>query len=148
MRHSAIRRLVIALILTVLTSAGCEPQTNTTADRIEPAQIVPIEGTDLNHLILTERAAERLGIETAPVREEHVDGARRTVIPYAAVIYDTGGGTWAYVNTDPLTFVRQAITIDYVDGDTVILIDGPPAGAEVVTVGVSELYGADTGVGK
>jgi len=30
----------------------------------------------------------------------------------------------------------------------VVLTDGPAAGTEVVTVGVPELYGADTGIGK
>jgi hypothetical protein len=30
----------------------------------------------------------------------------------------------------------------------VVLLDGPPVGTEVATVGIAELYGADTGVGK
>jgi hypothetical protein len=30
----------------------------------------------------------------------------------------------------------------------VVLVDGPAAGTKVVTVGVAELYGADTGIGK
>jgi hypothetical protein len=64
------------------------------------------------------------------------------------VIYDLKGGTWVYTSPEPLTFVRQPITVDYIEGDTVVLLDGPPTGTELATVGVAELYGADTGVGK
>jgi hypothetical protein len=70
------------------------------------------------------------------------------VIPYAAVIYDLHGETWTYTSPEPLTFVRQAITVDYIEGDMAVLSDGPAAGTQVATVGVAELYGADTGVGK
>ena len=79
-----------------------------------------------------------------------IPGRRRVagVIPYAAVVYGLKGETWAYTNPAPLTFIRQAITIDYIDGDKVVLGDGPASGTAVVTVGVAELYGTDTGIGK
>ncbi len=98
--------------------------------------------------MLTERAAQRLAIQTVPVREEQVNGASRKVIPYAALIYDLQGKTWTYTSPEALTFVRQAITVDYIEGDMVVLVDGPTAGTAVATVGVPELYGADTGIGK
>ena len=75
-------------------------------------------------------------------------GALRKVIPYSAVIYDLTGDTWVYTSPEPLTFVRQPVTVDYIEGDTAVLVDGPDAGTLVATVGVAELYGADTGVGK
>jgi hypothetical protein len=53
-----------------------------------------------------------------------------------------------YISPAPLTYVREPITVDYIEGDMVVLVDGPAAGTEVVTVGVAELYGADTGIGK
>jgi len=43
-----------------------------TGGRIQPAQVEPIEGSDLKRVVLTERAAERLNIQTVPVREEQV----------------------------------------------------------------------------
>jgi hypothetical protein len=64
------------------------------------------------------------------------------------VVYGLKGETWAYTSPAPLTFVRQLITIDHIDGDDVFLVDGPAAGTAVVTVGVPELYGTDTGIGK
>jgi hypothetical protein len=70
------------------------------------------------------------------------------VAPYAAVLYDARGNTWAYTTPKPLTFVRQAIHIDYIEGDLAVLSDGPPSGTEVVIVGAAELFGAETGIGK
>jgi hypothetical protein len=75
-------------------------------------------------------------------------GALQKVIPYSAVIYDLTGDTWVYTSPEPLTFVRQPISVDYIEGDMAVLVDGPDAGTLVATVGVAELYGADTGVGK
>ena len=74
----------------------------------------------------------------------------RKVIPYEALIYDADGGTWVYVEEDPTTrsFVRYPVTVDFIEGDLVVLTEGPPAGTKVVTVGGQELFGADTGVSK
>ena len=76
-------------------------------------------------------------------------GAPRTVVPYAAVIYDVQGGTWVYTREpDSLAFVRHQIIIDYIEDDLAFLTEGPPVGTEVVTVGGALLYGAETGVSK
>jgi biotin carboxyl carrier protein len=75
-------------------------------------------------------------------------GAQQKVIPYASVIYDLNGDTWAYTNPAPLTFVRGHIAVDYIDGDLAVLSDGPAAGTVVVTAGAAELYGTETGIGK
>ena len=99
-------------------------------------------------MILTEKASERLGIQTVVVLEEDVDGIKRMVVPYAALIYDLQGDTWLYTATAPLTFVRESIIVDYIENDRVVLVSGPSSGTEVVTVGVAELYGAETGVSK
>jgi hypothetical protein len=64
-------------------------------------------------------------------------------MPYAALIYDAEGDTYAYTAPEPLTYVRQEIDIDHFDGDSVVLSDGPPVGTEVVTVGVDEVYGTE-----
>jgi hypothetical protein len=140
--------VMVLLILAALPLAACSQASAVTASKIQPAQVEKIEGTELNRVILTEKAAERLDLQMAPVREEQVDGTQRLVVPYSAVIYDLEGATWAYTSPAPLTFVREPITVDYIEGDMVVLTDGPAAGTEVVTVGVPELYGADTGIGK
>jgi len=75
-------------------------------------------------------------------------GTSQKIVPYAAVIYDVKGATWVYTNPEPLAFVRQSISVDYIKGDLAFLTEGPSAGTNVVTVGGAELYGAETGVSK
>jgi hypothetical protein len=72
----------------------------------------------------------------------------RKLVPYSAVLYDIRGDTWTYVQSAPLTFIRQRVTLDYIGADMAILVDGPPAGSEVVSVGATELFGTEFKVGK
>ena len=76
------------------------------------------------------------------------DEAQRKVVPYASVLYGVHGETWVYTNPEPLVFVRSPITIDYIDGDLAILSEGPEVGTTIVTLGATELFGAETGVSK
>ena len=69
----------------------------------------------------------------------------RKVVPHGAVLYDAQGKTWVYANPEPLVFVRHLISVDYFDGDRVVLSDGPAPGTMVVTVGAAELFGAEHG---
>jgi hypothetical protein len=85
---------------------------------------------------------ERLRLETAPVGGT----AGGLTIPYAAVVYDAEGGTWAFVEVDDRVYQRQAITITSVDGDLVVLSDGPAPGTAVVTVAAAELVGVEAGI--
>jgi hypothetical protein len=75
-------------------------------------------------------------------------GEERVVVPDSAVIYDLQGATWVYVSPEPLVFHRAPVTIDFIQDGLAVLSDGPEVGTAVATVGVAELYGADTGVGK
>jgi len=75
-------------------------------------------------------------------------GTWRIIIPYSAVIYDVNGDAWVYTNPEPLVFIRQSVSIDYIEGDLAFLTEGSSAGTNVVTVGGAELYGAETGVSK
>ncbi len=245
-------RLLVAVVLVIacLQLLACGG-TSATSSKSDPAEVEHIEGTDLSRVILSATAAERLDVQTAPVRDENVvrkrtfggevvpapasevgdgssvwvrlvlsesevnevdmsqpavvfhpgthdDGGEsaftayaveipasdepsgasaelyyvvsgaeaglapgqialvevtlfggpRKVVPYSAVIYDVQGDTWAYTNPEPLVFVRHSITIDYIERDTAVLLDGPPAGTAVVTVGAAELFGVELGVGQ
>jgi|SRR5947199_4224568 len=71
--------------------------------------------------------------------------ATRRVVPTSSVLYDAKGKTWVYINPAPLVFVRHAITVDHIDGDRVVLSDGPAPGTAVVTVGAAELLGTEYG---
>jgi len=137
------RWLILLAVLFALPLAACAPEV-ATEDENKPVSLEPIEGTDLNRITLTEKAAERLGLETAPVISQQVNSAERLVIPYAALLYDPGGQAWVYVNVEPLVFMRQAITVDSIQGDQVILSEGPEAGVNIVTLGATELYGSES----
>ena len=128
----------------VLSACGNNP---TSAEKVEPITLEKIDDTR-NRLILTERAAERLDIQTAPVGETTMDEGTYLVVPYSAIIYDLTGGVWVYVNPAPLTYHREQVSVETIDGESVLLKDGPSVGTMVVTIGVPELYGSDTGVGK
>jgi len=138
MKHKNIS-LLILLILAVLQLSACAPKSER-AEKVNPVKLEPIEGTDFKRVILTEKAAERIDVQTISVRGK--------AVPYAAVIYDTEGNTWVYTNPEPLVFVRQPIVIDRIEGDQALLSQGLDANTPVVTVGVAELYGAETGVSK
>jgi len=137
MKH--IYRLFIALLIMAGLLAACGPK-STSVEKIEPYQLEVIEGSDFQRVILTEKAAQRLDIQTTTVGGN--------VIPYAAVLYGLDGETWAYTNPEPLVFVRQSIVIDHIDGDSVVLSEGLDTGTAVVIIGVAELYGAEVGVKK
>ena len=176
MQHSK-RLMIVALIIAGLQLSACA-QKSDTSSKSAPAKVERIEGTDLKRVILTAKAAERLGIKTVPMGDvpvarqrsvgegvavvptstagaigmpgQRVDGgpSQRQVVPYAAVLYDAKGDTWVFTNPNPLTFVRHPIHIDYIEGDLAVLSDGPASGTAIVVVGAAELFGAETGIGK
>jgi hypothetical protein len=134
--------LFLGVALVALMTGACGSAPAVAANK--PAVTVEvIEGSDVKRIVLSESAAARLGVETAPVGQTQVDGTDRRIVPYAALIYDAKGGSWVYVNT----FVRHSVVVDRITGDQALLREGPDAGAIVATVGVPELWGVETGVG-
>jgi len=137
--------LVVVLVFTSLLISACgQGSEATTTEEDRPVAVEELQGEEPTRETLTEDAAKRLDIQTATVQDAEVGGAKRTVIPYAAIIYDTEGATWVYLNPAPFTFVRHPVTVDDIQGDQAFLSDALPAGSAVVTVGVAELYGAES----
>ena len=124
----------------LLSACGGGAQIPVTGEKVAPSQLEAIEGSELSRVILTEKAAERIGVETV--------AAKGRVVPYSAVIYDTEGNTWIYTNPAPLTYVRAPIVVDFIEGDQAFLSQALESDAPIVTVGVIEIYGAETGVSK
>jgi hypothetical protein len=145
----SIRGTDLIAVATALLLSACGPGSPGKVEKIKPATVEHIDGSAISRVILTEKAAERLDIETVPVREMVVKrtGALRRVVPYGAVLYDAGGATWVYTSPEPRTFVRQQIGVDYIDGEEAVLSDGPSSGTLVVTVGASELFGTEFEIG-
>ena len=138
------------MILIALPLSGCR-QDAAASPKQSPATLEESGQPGIKRVRLTERAAERLGIEMAEVREEAVtiadNSVQRKVIPYGAIIYDTKGQTWTFTNPEPLVFIRHSVTVERISGDKVILTEGPPVGTTVVTVGSAELMGAESKYG-
>lgn len=138
MKHVT-RSMLVLLVVAGLLLPACGPSTSTT-QFVPPSKLEPIEGSELQRVILTEKAAERIGLETVT--------ASGMEVPYAAVLYDIEGNTWIYTMPEPLTFVREPIVIDRIEGNKVILTESLSSEFNVVTVGVAEIYGTETGVSK
>jgi hypothetical protein len=139
--------ILVTLLLVVLPLGACtRAQEDNAGGGEEPATVEPVAGTNLSRIVLTARAAERIGIETATVQNGMGAQAQLSVLPYSALVYDTDGRTWAYTSTDELTFLRAPLTVERIEGNEVFLRKGPPPGTLVVTVGAAELYGTELGV--
>jgi uncharacterized protein YcfL len=147
MRNSKILAAGVLIISCLLVACSTATGTTTTKDKYEPAVVEKTESGTV--VTLDEKAAVRLGIQTAAVADagtvrEGSSGA--LAVPYSAILYDKDGNAFVYTNPGGLTFVRAPITVDYVEGDQAILSAGPSSGTEVVAVGVAELWGAETGL--
>ena len=137
-KHLSVAGLVIGAAAIL---AGCA---TATPAETSPAVIKPVAGSQIPQLQLTERAVQRLGIVTQPVRPTGAAGQpAHEVIPYSAVVYDHDGSTWTYVNTAAGTYERKPITVTDIDGQVALLSVGPAAGTPVVTVGAAELLGTE-----
>jgi len=149
MKYVNVRVLVVLAIAAIFLSACTSAQIPVTGEKEQPAVVEAVEGSEFSRVTLTEKAAERLDIQTSPVSMEQMDGSEYKVIPYAAVLYGLEGETWAYT-TNPTSriYLRQTIVIDHIDGDLAYLTEGPEVDTPVVTVGASLLYGAEVGVSK
>jgi biotin carboxyl carrier protein len=65
-------RLSLVLLLVVgLVLSACAPA-STQTEKVKPFQLEPVEGTELSRVILTEKAAQRLDIQTSIVGDEQV----------------------------------------------------------------------------
>ena len=149
MQRSRRALAAIGLLAVGLQLSACTQQAAEAEGGAEPATVEQVEGAEVSRLSLTAKAVERLGVQTKPVLAGRlgVGGDTRRVVPYSAVLYDAKGDTWVYTNPAPLSYVRERVTVDYIEGDQAVLTDGPPKGTQVVTVGAAELYGTEFGVG-
>ena len=137
------RWLVVVPLAACLLLVGCMQIPAETEKETKSADVEHLDGVEPARVTLTEDAMKRLDVQTDTVRDTDVDGTQRKVIPYAAILYDTQGGTWTYTNPKPQTYFRHPISVDQIVGDMAVLSDGPPSGTAVVTVGAAELYGSE-----
>ena len=133
------RLIIAAPALAALLLAGCGGAVSDDHEIVEPASFDEQTG----RIEMTAQASERLDIQTAPVQAR----GDLLVVPSAALLVVADGTFYVYTSPEPLVFVPRPISIDRDDGVTAFLTEGPPAGTDVVTVGVPELYGIQYGMG-
>jgi len=143
MRKPAPWKVFVPSLLAGLMLAACAADPASTSHEALPAVLEQVPGSEIRSITLTEEAAERIGVELATVPSRPP-----TTLPYSALLYDPSGGTWVYTCPEPLTYMREPVTVDAIDGGEMTLTRGPSPGTEIVTVGVAELYGAELGIGQ
>jgi hypothetical protein len=140
--------LLVAVI--ALTSTACS-RSSSKQDKAanHQATVEKIAGSEGARVTLTDKAIERIGLETVAVKDAPAGSSGATrAMSNAAVLYDPSGHTWAYTSPAHGTYVRTPIVVERVVGDEALLSDGPPSGTEVVTLGAAELYGAESTFGE
>ncbi|MGQ0850079.1 MAG: hypothetical protein ACT4OP_13405 [Actinomycetota bacterium] len=136
-------RLIAGLAAAGLLMAACGGTVSDKHKIVEPVTIDDYSD-EVQKLTLTEKAVERLDIQTTAVVEQ----GEFLVVPSAAIVVDATGTFWLYTNPEPLVYLRHQIELAHEDDGQAFLTGGPVVGTAVVIVGVPELYGAETGIGK
>jgi hypothetical protein len=140
--HAGRRALGAAVALLALTATACSEVETPSGDDYAPATVTTADPSSAPTVKFTEEAASRVDLTMSTVAGR--EGA--LVVEYAALIYDKQGKTWVYTAPEPLTFLRAEVVVTEIDGNHVMLSDGPPPGTKVVTQGVTQVYGAELGM--
>ena len=137
-KHLSVAGLVIGAAAILAGCATATPAEDT------PALIKPVAGSQIPQLQLTGARGPAAGHRN-PARsaDEAAGQPAHEVIPYAAVVYDTDGSTWTYVNTAARTYEREPITVDRDRRRGRAAVRRAAAGTPVVTVGAAELLGTE-----
>ncbi len=137
------KRILCVLIVGLVSLSACSDTASEDAGGDPAAEVEDIQGSELKRVTLTKEAADRIDLKTEKVKKVSAG----LEIPYGAVLYDPDGTTWAFVKVKGLSFERKSITVANIVGNVASLTKGPDEGAEVVTLGAAQLYGAEIGVG-
>lgn len=137
MKRSSRRPTSAASILAALMLAACGQAVSDEHVIEEPATF------EDGRITMTAKAEERLDIQTTDVTSR----GGSLVVPSSALIVDPRGVFWVYTSPERSVFIRERVRIARDEGARALLTRGPVVGTQVVTVGVPELYGIETGVG-
>jgi hypothetical protein len=129
----------LAAALVAVALSGCTEVESSDVEGYQPSKLQEVEGSDVKQVTFTTEGAERTGVRSAPVRRD----GDQLVVPYSALLYDGEGATFVYTEPKPLSFLRAPVAVDRIEGERVLLTDGPAAGSRVVTTGAAEVYGSE-----
>jgi hypothetical protein len=77
-----------------------------------------------------------------------VAAAERWTVPWSAIVLDTHGGTWVYEQIGPHRYTRRRVAVAWTVGTDAVLASELAPDVKIVTAGVQELFGAETGFVK
>jgi len=129
------------IVIGAMSLSACKEVEEESAAGYEPSKLEAIKGKseDFQRVTFTKEGAARVDLHTGTVSR----GEGHKVIPYEALIYNDEAKTFVYTSTKPRSYERAAITVDRITDDRVLLSKGPAVGTKVVTVGATEVYGAE-----
>ena len=128
----------LAAVAAAGTLAACAEVPSNVVES-QPYKVEEIKGSDLKRVILEDRTAAKIDLQTSALRQE---GGRK-VVPHEALIYSPDGDAFVYTRPKAQTYVRAPIEVERVEGDRVLLRAGPAAGTVVVTTGAAELLATE-----
>jgi hypothetical protein len=137
--------LFITFVLAILSFWACD-RGDDGHHFEEPADVEDAGESGFSRVTFTEKAMERIGVQTTTVIEESSSPTKK-VVPYGALLYGPEGQTWIYTCPEPRVFLRQVVDVDRIEGNLVYLNEGPPVETVVAIVGVAEIYGTEFEIG-
>jgi len=135
------KRWIVLVMVAALPLVGCG-KAPVQKSHVAPATVEASQASGIKRITLTDRAAERLGIQFTAM----TSAGQGLEAPYSALFYDASGGEWVYISPQPLVFERAGIKVERIEGDKMYLSQGPAAGTKVVTAGAALLFGAENGL--
>lgn len=132
----------LVILALALALSGYREVEAAEAEVYTPATLEEVADLDVKRVTFTEEGAARVDLATAVAQAS----GSHVAVPYAALIYDGQGVSWVYAAAQPLTFLRTQVVVDRIEGDQALLSEGLPPGTSVVTVGATEVYGAELGI--
>lgn len=114
--------------------------------KIHPSKVeISDDPSRLARVTLKPEAKARLAIKSETF-QKNADGKR--TIPVSALIYDTGGVSWVFVETAPAEFHREQIRVLRTQRNQIQVESNFDDSIAVVIQGAAELSGTESGVGK
>jgi hypothetical protein len=126
------KHLLIALIVLISLQFWACQKDNNENNFEHPSDVEDIEGSDFRRIMFTEKAMERIGVQTSTIIQTSVS-VQLKIIPYSALLHDPNGQTFVYASREPSVFLKYSVKVDYIEGRKVFLNEGPPLGTVVAT---------------
>jgi hypothetical protein len=103
MKHKT-RWITATFVVLCLLLAACGSGSG--EEKVPPSKLEPIEGSDYQRVVITQKAAERLGIQTVPLTEEEMVRTRTVGGKIVSLPEAEAGPMWARVSLDESAFAQ------------------------------------------